>query len=763
MPNPELLRQLQEAANRPGASPEMKARAQALLDQYAGPGGGPGGGGAMSGPGSAELEDPLEAAHRAKQALEFEQEQLPTATIPADPANRGRAPIYFEGNADQWKETMGRAEREGRPAYRADAEFPASTLEGAAMRAGRMAQSFGQGVAASATMGATPHADTPDSAAQRAALEEAAADYPVSNMVGRAVGTPLGVGRALSAGAQKLAGAAQGIANPVLRYLSAGALGGIAGAGAGAVQAGGEAAVAGRPVGEAAGAGALVGGPLGVFGGLAGELARGRVRSIRDPDNSRIGRDLNLAEGMGAETEMSLRGVKPGPEYDALLERARQGGGVQRPSQIAAQDAIDPLGRSVQRELARAPVQPEAPSQSARDAADWRAAERLGTLVQQGRDRTLPSIGMQNRAGYEQGGSVSFQRLVTKQLDTLRKATGNDGRPLPAQDIRGTVRQLRESADVQLVGRSSDAAQAADPENTIPAGLARAWGLVKGRGGPGDDDMVVVLTPRSGSRENVDTMVGGLSDLAKEKAASANRGTRSARQQAAAGREVRNEFGPEWAETKQRQALALQRMENAQQAAGLPKEAGDVDMGELGTRDALFQAVRRYRAEGNAIRDAELDRLAKNDPGLRAALDNAVALRAAPEELPLPQSAQNALAMTNLPANTRSVNLADDRTREALERAAAGFRGGNSGTQDQRLMELANASPEVRAALQRAAGAGAIERLKGIKVPVTPNGIGSYGLRDPINLRLDPLMRYLSTRSMIPSTAAANAARGRQK
>lgn len=411
------------------------------------------------------------------------------------------------------------------------------------------------------------------------AVDMARAEFPWANIAARVAGMRVpGLGRSIGKLSAEGAGlkAGQGIANTVMR-------GGLAGGAGAGTQGAVEAVVAGEDPLEAFGSAYPIGFLLGMpsaLVGKAGEWLRNRNRDPLTPS----GRDLQLAEKGGATTD-TVSGIEPSPKVAELSAEAKRLGGVS-PESVAAKNAAPILGRELQHQIGK----------------------------------TLGGIKMQNQAGYEELGETSLRPLMTKQLAILRDAT-HDGRLLPGQNVKETVQALRRTADVRVVPRTSPEAHMAEADDMMDVGLARHLGIVRGSGSPADAENVVVFMPRSADARAIDATARVLDARANVKAGNYDPAKLPAKQMGAAVREAREGLGEEWATTKADQSRALTQMKNSLEASGLPRETEAVDLGDFGTMDALYKAVRRYRTEGNAIADAELDRLASGNTGLRELLD----------------------------------------------------------------------------------------------------------------------------------------------
>jgi hypothetical protein len=403
--------------------------------------------------------------------------------------------------------------------------------------------------------------------------------FPAENVAGRVGGVFVpGVGKLVGTTSASMAGlkAGQGLLETLVRGAVASAVGG-------GTQGAIEASVAGQDTAEGAQRGLEWGallGPLASGLGYAGNKMAQRLRDPRTPQ----GRDLQLAEKGGATTS-TLSGLKPGPQVAELAEQGTKLGGVS-PESIAAE----------------------------------RAAPALGKELQTQTGRTLSSIKMQNEALYESGAETSLRPLLKKQLGILRDAT-HDGVLLPGQNVDEVVRSVNATASPKVVPRTSIEAHGAEADELMDVGLARHLGIVKGGPTAADAESVVVFTPRTVDARAIDTTARALDARANVKSGNYDPAKVPAKKMGAAVREAREGLGPEVAEAKAAQSASLTRMKNQLEASGLPRETEAVDLGDFGTMDALYRAVRRYRTEGNLVADRELDKLAAGNPGLRELLD----------------------------------------------------------------------------------------------------------------------------------------------
>lgn len=553
------------------ADPEVQARIAALRAKKeallaARAGGAPGGAGASDGPGGSPLDD-----------------------MPRDPLASRR--VQLRASSEVKDERL--------PATYVDTDEDGVTRE----RTGPVGEGSdgsgiqGKGVAAlggfdkSTTFGLGGKLADVLEPGSSEAMASAAAENPGSAAAGSIAGAfaPLGAAGLVGKAAGNMAGikAGQSLAQNMGRGM-------LAGAGGGATMAAGQAAVAGEDPVEAGEQGFKWGAMLGPLGGALGWGGQKAQRSLRDP-RELIGRDLNSAKTVGTEPEFSLRGVKPGAAYEEATAAATEAGGVHSQTAVTAEKG--------------APV----------------LAEAVGA----NQARTLGSIKMQNEAGYASPAKASLQPLLESQLKELHKATFEGGQMLPGKTVGGVVKALKETADVKVVSRTSDIAHQAEPQNIKPLGWAKHVGLVRGGPSSSDDEMVVVFTPHSATAEQTDEIVRGFSDSAKEQAALHSVATQPTKGMAAAAREARGAFGPEWQAAKAAQSQALGKMKNANQAAGLPRDMEKVDFGKFGTKEALHSAMLRYRSgDASLPMDKELDALAATSPALREALDNQAGISA---------------------------------------------------------------------------------------------------------------------------------------
>jgi hypothetical protein len=415
-------------------------------------------------------------------------------------------------------------------------------------------------------------------------METAKEDFPGTNVGGRVGGMFVpGAGvKKLAGGAASLAGmkGGQGLVETLARGL-------LAGTATGAVSGAAEAATGGESlqgVTDAAVEGGKMGAVLSPIGSVLGWFGNRQMSKLRDP-RTPTGRDLALAEEGGASTSM-LTGIKPGPAVQGVIDDVRGTPG-KSPEALAADRAAPVLGGEADRQAKRA----------------------------------LEGIGMQNEAMYSSGAETTSKPLLQKAIKTAKDYT-DKGVLLPGTDVRDVVKQVRASGNYRVVKATSDEAHAADPELIEEAALWKHLGLIKENVGPDD---VVVFEPRAMTAKGIDTtarafdkranVAGGNYDPAKEPFAKLGN----------AARETRAQLGPEWEATKEAQSAALQRKGNLMEASGLPRDTKSVDLGDLGTQQGLYRAVRAYRTVANSPADALLDEMAASNPTLREALDTAAA------------------------------------------------------------------------------------------------------------------------------------------
>jgi hypothetical protein len=425
----------------------------------------------------------------------------------------------------------------------------------------------------------------------RARGEEAAAKYPVSEiigMVGGALNPASGVAKLGQLGLKAAGGLVKGAG--ALARMGRGAL---AGAGGAALQDVGEDVMAGRPV-EGAGRAAAVGGALGGAVGGLGAAATGIRRAIRDPMEQR-GRDIASAEAIGGNTHW-LRGMSKGPTYEAAEEAARKAtdaGEVISPAGVAQARAVPELGRAVQGDI----------------------STRLG------------AIGEENAQVGDD--LVSLQPMVDKALSRMRGMM-RDQKALPGMSVRGLSKAVRDSAkSIDVVDVTDEAVERANPENLLMADEAAAMGLI-----PKGSDLTnkaVIIQPRwTNPRELEDIRrsfdAAGRVSPTNIRAAGE---VANARELAAGARDARAQLGPEAAERAARHERSLGEMENVINASGLPQGTRKVDLGDLATKRQLAGAVGAYRTGANegAGVDKVLDQLAGTGP-LRPALDEAAGVSA---------------------------------------------------------------------------------------------------------------------------------------
>lgn len=543
-----------------------------------------------------------------KRSQAGKREELPTAYRPnglGDDAGSMLEPSghpilhYEDAEGDEsWKRDMAKAAETGRSAYRVEKEFPLNSegkplgevVGNYAVRAGLPIASALWGADSSLTGGLLTKGITrlgekagvlPEGLGQEI-VQQQRKQFPVQGAAGAIGGalSPGGLAGRIGSGASKLFGVGQGSVPGQLMRL----------AGAGAVGAGAQTAAEGtvenqlggnRDVPREAAGSAVVGAALGpLFGGL-GMLGRRQQESLRDPTTA-TGRDLILAEVGGAKTS-TLSGVKPGPAVAQVSDEARRLG--VSPEQLVSERAVSPLGGS------------------------------LKAL----RNETLETVGNQNRALYANAPEVNMEPVAKTALGAIRKATSVDGTALPGQKVTEAVNALKGAAELRVVDAKSDLAQGADTESMIPLSLAKKLGLVSGQPGSTDAGKVVLIQPRSTSLEKLEAARQQLDDRAGA-VGEYDPAKRVAKELAGSVRQAREQLGPEVAATKAAQSKSLSEMKNTLEAAGLPRDS-DVDLGDFGTRESLFKAVRRYRSDSNLVADRELDRLAARNPSLRQALD----------------------------------------------------------------------------------------------------------------------------------------------
>ncbi len=425
----------------------------------------------------------------------------------------------------------------------------------------------------------------------RARGEKAAAEHPVSELLGLVGGALIPAGAVGRLGRMTTGAAGELIKGTgVAAGLARGATAGAAGA---ALQDVGEDVAAGRPV-EGAGRAAAVGGTVGLLASGVGAAAKGIRNKIRDPMNQR-GRDIASAEVIGGRTDW-LRGMKKGPTYEAAEAEARRA--------TEAGEAISPAG------VAQAKAVPE-----------------LAKAVQGDISSRLGAIGAENaQVGDE---LVSLQPIVDKALTRIRGMM-RDQKVLPGMSVRGLAKAVRDSAkSIDVLDITDEAVERAAAENVMMADEAAAMGLI-----PKSGDLTnkaVVITPRfTNPRELEDIRrafdAGGRVSPQNIRAAGE---VANARELASGARQAREQLGPEAAARAARHEQSLGEMENAINAAGLPQGTRKVDVRDLATKRQLAGAVGAYRTGANegAGVDKVLDGLAGNGP-LRPALDEAAGVAA---------------------------------------------------------------------------------------------------------------------------------------
>lgn len=424
----------------------------------------------------------------------------------------------------------------------------------------------------------------------RARGETAAAQYPVSEILGMVGGALLpGAANRIGNGAGALAG--MGIKGA--RALARIGRGAVAGAGGAAAQDVGEDVIAGRPV-EGAGRAALVGGLLGGAVGGIGALVTGVRDWVRNP-NTQMGRDIASAEAIGGKTRIKS-GIEPGPAYESAEAAAREAAG--------RGEVISPAG-----------------------VAQAKAVPALGKAVQDNINARLGAISAENaQVGDE---LVSLQPMIDKAL-TRARGMMRDQKALPGMSVRGLAKAVRDSAkSIDVVDVTDEAVERAAAENVMMADEAAAMGLI-----PKGGDLAnkaVVITPRwtnPRELEDIRRAFDAAGRVSPQNIRAAGE-VANARELAGGAREARKQLGPEAAERAARHEQSLGEMENVINASGLPQGTRKVDLGDLGTRRQLASAVGAYRTGANegAGVDKVLNELAGQGP-LRGALDEAAGVAA---------------------------------------------------------------------------------------------------------------------------------------
>jgi hypothetical protein len=776
----------------PGGSPEKRAALQARLAQLESAAPAP----AMqpSAMGGAMVPEPVPVPdfsdqRRERRILENAKKQaaqhaLPTAYRPSGP-DTAEPPILFHDGVSEddegWKAALGRAQERNVPAYRMSKEFPIeaspagvgnAVLRGVtgslapALLAADNSLTGGLGTKLPVWLGEKAGLLPGGTAAE---LGETIKANPVESAIGGIAGSiPAGglagrVGGGVTRGLEKLAPGAQGFLPSLLRMSA----GGAASAGAQtAVESGVDKFVGGaRDILADSIRSAAFGGVLGpVFGGLA-KLGRSQQAAVRDTDTP-MGRDLTLAEQGGAKPHW-WSALTPSPAQQAVKQEAQSLGFTT--GDVLTERAVDPLGKAVQGKLAGLPAKPTAAVGPDLDEAAVPAGRALGKALEGYRGRTLQQVGDENKELYASAPQVNLEPMARRAWDVIRKATSADGTALPGQKVTEAVNALKGSATFKTVAIDSDAAQSADPEDVIPLSLARKLGLLRGTdapeaAGPDAAKRVVIMKPRvesfeklEAARQQLDERAGAVGEYDPAR--------KTAKELAGAAREVRDQLPGDVQAIRARQAEALNGLKNALEAGGVGRD-GAVDMGQFGTLDALYKSARRYGSPGNAVADAELNRIAKADPALRAALDRVKAAHAKPAdavEPEVPQDIKNALWATGQPKDARGVNLGDAETRNRLGEAAARYKGHGEVTRSEVLDELATNNAELRKALADAASGNAANRLRGqasMRFAVTPQGqVKPYGASTGVRLRFDPFMGALgSMNARAPGVAGGTAA-----
>lgn len=352
-------------------------------------------------------------------------------------------------------------------------------------------------------------------------------------------------------------------------------------------------AVEGGDAGDVAGD-ALRGFGIGAgFGAVAQGIKNvaGRiVKGLRDP-NTDTGRALTLAEKAGATTD-TLQRVKRGPLLDQLTEDVGDTG-----------------------------IAPES-------LATERAAGELGQTLEQRQSTVLNRASAQNQAQYAKGETASMAPTGRAALDELRRYSHADGRSLPGVQLSSIADKVRGSGKVRVVDASSADAYGAAAEDTMEVGLARNLGLLpRGADQAADADKLVIFDWDQAGARQLDDTTRALSASAKEAGNVFSPTTEPLKRVAAAARQNRGEFGPEWQATKAQQSEELGSMRDAFEASGLPHGLDEIDPGRFATREGLFRAVSAYRTKANLPADRILDDMATGNRELRELLDEAAGAR----------------------------------------------------------------------------------------------------------------------------------------
>lgn len=543
------------------------------------------------------------------------EEDLPTSFSPRE--LRSDFPIMYteptSGSGDEgWKKAMERAAMEGRDAYRVSKEWPVypnasleETLANAPVRlatdvAGPAIMGAGDSASAGLVTKGSLKALEKGGVLPRGATEEArqmAASSPASYGIGALLGSFGGLAKGVGILAKKaVAPLMTSGAGKAVGYALSGGL-------AGGLTSGAESLVGQKvfkedrdPVADTV-RGMKYGAGAGLIGGGLQELGSYRYNTLRDPMKSDAANDLALAEGAGAKTDW-WSGVKP--------------------------DKSTPQGQALADDLSTLSQAARKSGQKVDALAAERAAGTLGQTLDDYHQSTLRDIDAQNQSVYSQGARVSAEPLVRKNLELLRKASHPDGTELPGHVVSGLAKELPKVAEVKVVPSTSPEAHAVtDSDFMMPAATAKQLGIVRGAVRPGD---VVIVQPRNLSAEELDAanrMYFNRANLGEYDPATA-----PLKELGHAGVVNRGRFGPGVERMKAAQSKALGEMKNSLEAAGLSRETSKVDLGDVGTRDALYQSARRYKTGASIPKDQEIDRLAGRNPALRTQLDQSAAVGA---------------------------------------------------------------------------------------------------------------------------------------
>lgn len=470
------------------------------------------------------------------------------------------SPQYREFSDLMWKDIYQRAEAAGTPVVRhkyqetpggGDKIVHAGVTGAGAI--GAAAQGFGEGaflgipnVAQHAVEGGTDNAHALGSA------------FPLAQDAGYVAGliNPLSIGAKIMSGSGKLA--AKGIAKvlgekeaaTVAGKLTAGAVGGALGSGATSLgtdavkDVSGEENLSGEDMAKRAALAAALGVPLGAAGTGLG-MAAERLRKTTP---------LGQAEKLGARTS-TLHGIKADPETIAL--RAEAEAKDVAPRELLASELEKPI-------------------------ADYAHGERA---------RLVEQASQENAAAYRAhaGHEASYRPLLNTLTEAHAEMSRAGGGKVPFSEGHEMLRnQIAEMADVEVVPPGTRRSMSVDEARQRGFDVAKA---MKAADIPEDmaGDVAISAQPRSVDAKSLDIAIRGVDEL-RDKGVL---GKYHANQFQEAARQVRDEFGPEFAAIKDRHDAAFGDLERRLELSGI---SGKVREGPLEANqvEGLLGNVRHY-------------------------------------------------------------------------------------------------------------------------------------------------------------------------